>query len=163
VLSAFYEVSHHRQAKTHEAVPNQARACSPLGLGECHEVGRDIATDIAVECHPTRGPDAIEDREYQQRVFGRVPERLSLFDQNTRPLYSRLAFRRSIAFHMMERINEGDLQLDLLATQRGCSAQRRDKVNCAGKLGSSFEQRGTLQRRCPALPHHSMAVSIMPA
>src|SRR5262249_20805335 len=69
----------------------------------------------------------------------------------TRPLHSCLAFRRSIAFHMMERIDEGDLQLDLLATQRGCSGQRRDQINGAGKLGRSFEQRGTLQRPLPRL------------
>ena len=61
-----------------------------------------------------RDPEAVEDREQQQRVFGRLSERFSLFDQQTRPLRSRLGFRRSIAFDMDEWGYERDLKLDLL-------------------------------------------------
>ena len=79
------------------------RHCRPLLLGERQELRRKLAHHIAIECHIVRDPDAVEDREQQQRVFGRLSERLSLFDQQTCPLYSRLGFRRSISFDMDER------------------------------------------------------------
>ena len=64
-----------------------------------------------------RNPEAVQDRKQQQRVFGRLSERFSLFDQETCPLYGRLGFWRSIPFDMHERAYERDLKLDLLATQ----------------------------------------------
>ena len=48
-------------------------------------------------------PKAVEDREQQQRVFGRLAERLGLFDQQTCPLRRRLGFRRGIPFDVDER------------------------------------------------------------
>ena len=71
-----------------------------------------------------RNPEAVEDREQQQRVFGRLSQRFSLFDQQMCPLRSRLGFRRRIPFDMNERGYKRDLELDLLAAQSGVSGQR---------------------------------------
>ena len=101
---------------------------------------------VAVERHKVRDPEAVEDREQQQRVFGRLSERFSLFDQQTCPLRSRLGFRRSIPFDMHEWGYERDLKLDLLATQRGRGGQGRDLVERARELLYGFDQRRALQR-----------------
>ena len=95
--SAFRDVSRMQQGHAHEAMPDHERDCRPLLLGERQELRRKLAHHIAVERHIVRDPEAVEDREQQQRVFGRLSERFSLFDQQTRPLRSRLGFRRSIA------------------------------------------------------------------
>ena len=70
-------------------------------------------TSVAIERDIVRDPEAVEDREQQQRVFGRLSERFGLFDQQTCPLDSRLGFRRSIPFDMDEWRYERDLKLDL--------------------------------------------------
>ena len=101
---------------------------------------------VAVERHEVRDPEAVEDREQQQRVFGRLSERFSLFDQQTCPLRSRLGFRRSIPFDMDEWGYERDLKLDLLATQRGRGGQGRDLVKGTRELLYGFDQRRALQR-----------------
>ena len=77
-------------------------AVAPLLLGKRQELRRKLAQHVAVECDKVRDPDAVEDREQQQRVFERLSERFSLFDQQTCPLRSRLGFRRSITFDMDE-------------------------------------------------------------
>ena len=56
--------------------------------------------NVAIERHKVRDPEAVEDRKQQQRVFGRLSERFSLFDQQTCPLHCRLGFRCSISFDM---------------------------------------------------------------
>ena len=101
---------------------------------------------VAVERHIVRDPEAVEDGEQQQRVFGRLSERFSLFDQQTCPLRSRLSFRRGIAFDMDERGYERDLKLDLLAAQRGRGGQGRDLVERARELLYGLDQRRALQR-----------------
>ena len=75
----------------------------PLLLGERQELRRKLTHYVAVERHVVRDPEAVEDREQQQRVFGRLSERFSLFDQQTCSLRSRLGFRRCIPFDMDER------------------------------------------------------------
>ena len=71
-----------------------------LLLGEREELRRKFAHSIAVEGHKVRDPEAIEDREQQQRIFGRLSQRFGLLDQQTCLLHSRLGFRRGIAFDM---------------------------------------------------------------
>ena len=73
---------------------------------------------VAVERHITRDPEAVENREQQKRVVGRLPERFSLFDQQTRSFRRRLGFRRCIAFDMEEWVYQRDLKLDLFVAQR---------------------------------------------
>ena len=82
--------------------PIMSGACRPLLLGERQELRRKLAHHVAVECNEVRDPEAVENREQQQRIFGRLSERFSLFDQQTCPLRGRLGFRRSIAFDMHE-------------------------------------------------------------
>ena len=103
-----------QQGNAHEAMPDHERDCCPLLLGERQELRRKLAHHVAVEGHVVRDPEAVEDREQQQRVFGRLSERFGLFDQQTCPLRSRLGFRRGIAFDMDEWGYERDLKLDLL-------------------------------------------------
>ena len=111
---ALRDVSRHQQGDTHQAMPDHERDCRPLLLGERQELRRKLAHLVAIERHIVRDPEAIEDREQQQRVFGRLAERFSLFDQQACPLRSRLGFRRRITFDMDERGYERDLKLDLL-------------------------------------------------
>ena len=69
---------------------------------------------------------AEEDREQQQRVFCWLSKRVGFFDQETGALHRCFGFGRSKPFHVQKRIDERDLKLDLLATQRQCGGQRRD-------------------------------------
>ena len=126
--------------------PTMSGTGRPLLLGERQELRRKLAHHVAIERHNVRDPEAVEDREQQQRVFGRLSERFSLFDQQTCPLHSRLGFRRGIAFDVDERGYERDLKLDLLATQRGRAGQDRDLVERARELRHGFNQRRALQR-----------------
>ena len=89
------------------------------------------------------------DREQQQRVFRRLPERLGLFDQQTCPFCSRLSFRRGVPFDMHDWGYERDLKLDLLATQRRRRGQSRDLVEAVYDLSGRFDQRRTLKRPLP--------------
>ena len=144
-------------------MPDHERDGRPLLLSERQKLRGKLTHNVAIERHKVRDPKAVENREQQQRVFGRLAERFSLFDQQTRPLRSRLGFRRGVSFDMDERAYERDLQLDLLATQRGRGGQSRDlssaRVNCAA--ASTRAERAS--DRCPALPHKPAAFSISPA
>ena len=125
--------------------------------------GGEIARDIAIECHDVCGPETVEDREQQQRVFGRLSERFSLFEQQTRPLHGRFGFRRSPSFDVDERVDECDLKLDLLRRSAGVLGKvaiwSRARVNCS--TASTSAER--CSDRCPALPHRPTAFSICPA
>ena len=118
---------------------------------------------VAVERHIVRDPEAVEDREQQQRIFGRLSERFSLFDQQTCPLRSRLGFRRGISFDMHERGYERDLKLDLLATQRGRGGQGRDLGKRARELLHGFNQRRALQRPLSRLAPQARGLLDQPA
>ena len=122
-------------------MPDHQRGCRPLLFREHQELRREIATDIAVEGHKVRYPEGVEDREQQQRVFGRLSQRFSLLDQQTCLLRSRLGFDRGIAFDMDEWGDKRDLKLDLLATQRPRTGQDRDLLEGTGELGRGFGQR----------------------
>src|SRR6266478_5004232 len=87
--------------------------------GERQEPPPEIATDIAIECHEVRDPEAVKYREQQQRVFGWLSPRLGFFNQQTGPFHRRLRFGRGITFDVNERGDERDLKPDLLATKRG--------------------------------------------
>ena len=71
-------------------MPDHERNCRTLLLGERQELRRKLAHDIAVERDVVRDPEAVEDRKQQQRVFGRLSECFSLFDQQTRSLAAAL-------------------------------------------------------------------------
>ena len=64
-------------------MPDHERDRRSLLFRERQELRRKLTHDVAVECHVVRDPEAVEDREQQQRVFGRLSERFSLFDQQT--------------------------------------------------------------------------------
>ncbi len=42
-------------------MPKHERGCRPLLLRELQELPREIATDIAIERHIARGPEAVAD------------------------------------------------------------------------------------------------------
>ena len=79
-------------------MPDHQRTRGFLFLGKRQELGGEIATYIAIECHEVCGEETVEDREQQQRVFRSLSERIGLFDQQTRLLHGRFGFRRSISF-----------------------------------------------------------------
>src|ERR1035437_1925252 len=113
---AFRDVSRKQYRHSHEAMPNHERDWRPLLFGERQELRRKVAQRVAIECHKDRGTDAVEDREQQQRIFGRLSRRFGSLDQQTCLLRSCLGFGGRIAFDMDERGYERDLKLDLLAT-----------------------------------------------
>ena len=85
------------------------RDCRPLFLGERHELRRKLAHHVAIERDNVRDRDAVEDREQQQRVFRRLPERLGLFDQQMSALHGRLGFRRSESTDVDKGVYQRDL------------------------------------------------------
>ncbi len=89
---------------------------------------------MAVECNVVCEPEAIEDREQQQRVLGRFAKRFGLFDQHPCALHSRFGFRRRVTSDVHEGVYQRNLKFDLLTTQRRGSRQGRDLVKRAGQL-----------------------------
>jgi hypothetical protein len=142
----FRNVARTHQRLTRDAMCHQKRSRRSLLLGERKELRRKRANDIAIECRKVRDPEAVEDQEQQQWVFGRLSERFSLLDQQTCPLRSRLGFRCRKPFYMHERGYERDLKLDLFATHRGRGRQGRDLVECAGELRYRLNQRRAFER-----------------
>ena len=130
----------------HQPVTNHQRNGRPLVLRECQELRCKVTTDIAVERNKVCDPESVEDRKKQQRVFGRLSERLSLFDQQTRPLHSRLSFGGGIPFDMDEWSYKRNLKFNLLATQRGSSGQGRNLVERTLELLYGFSKRRTVKR-----------------
>jgi len=65
VSPAFWDAHPSALRHSHEAMPNHERDCRPLLLRERQELRREIATDIAIECHKVRCPEGVEDREQQ--------------------------------------------------------------------------------------------------
>jgi hypothetical protein len=51
------------QGQAHVAMPNHEGGCRLLFLGECEEMGCEIATEFSIECHVDGGPAAVENRE----------------------------------------------------------------------------------------------------
>ncbi len=111
------DVSRTQQGKSHDTMPDHERDCGSLRFGERQELSRKLAQRVAVKCHVARDPEAKEDREQQQRVFGGLSECFSLFDQQTCPLHNGLRFRRTKPFDMHEWVYERDLKLYLFPTQ----------------------------------------------
>src|SRR5215469_14214046 len=97
-----------------------------LLLGEGQELRREIAADITIKCRNIRDPEAVEDRKQQQRVFGRLSERLSSLDEQACLIERRFRVRGRMALGMHERIRKPDLKLNLLAAQRWRSGQGRN-------------------------------------
>jgi len=83
-------------------MPGRERDCRPPLLSERQELRREFAHHVAIEGHVACDPEAVEDREQQQRVFGRLSDGFSLFDQQTRTLCGRLGFRRGIPLDVHE-------------------------------------------------------------
>ena len=126
-------------------MPDQERDFRLLLLGESQELCGKLATGVAVERHKVRDPEAVEDREQQQRIFERLSELLRSLDQRACPLDGRFDFRRGIPIDVDERSYERDLKLDLLTTQRRRAGQGRDLHQRPRELGRGFDQRRECQ------------------
>src|SRR6516225_2004968 len=146
VLSALRHVSGTQGGCAHKAMCYQERSRRPLLLGERQELRRKPEYHVAVERYIVCDPEAVENREQQQRVFGGLSERFGLFDQQMRLLHCGLGLRRGIPFDMDERGYERDLKLDLLATQRGRSGQGRDLIESTGELRDCLNQSRAIER-----------------
>ena len=94
-------------------MPEHQRKRRFLFLSKRQELDAEIARDITIECHEVCGKDTVENRGQQQRVFGTLAESVSLFEQQTRLLYGRFGFQRSISFDVDQRGDECYLKLDL--------------------------------------------------
>src|SRR6516165_5754654 len=107
-------------------MPEHERDGRPLLHGQSEELRRELTDHVAVERYKIRDPTAVQDREQYQRIFGRLSECFSLFDQQTCSLCSRLRFRRSIPFDMDKWGYKVDLEFDMLAAKRGSGGQGCD-------------------------------------
>ena len=96
VRSALRDVSRIQQGRAHDAMPDHERDGRPLLLGERQKLRRSLTHQVAVERHVARDPEAVENREQQQRVFGTLSERFGMFDQQTCSFGSRLGLRRCV-------------------------------------------------------------------
>lgn len=144
-------------------MPNHKRDRRSLFFGERQELRRKLAHGIPIECPSVSDPDAIEHNEQEQRVFERLSQCFSLFDQQMRALYGRFGFRCGLSFDVKDRRDERHLKFDLLTTQCGCAGQRRDLVEGARELYNCFPQHGTLQRPLRRSAPQGGSFSISPA
>jgi len=62
VHTALRDVSRIKQGIAHVAMPDHKRNRGVLFLRKREEIGREIETDIAIECQSVRGPEAVEDK-----------------------------------------------------------------------------------------------------
>src|SRR5262249_21730266 len=69
-----------------EPLPDQARHLRLLLMCGAKEWERKLSSSARFERYNVRGPRAVKNREQQQRIFGRLPERFGLLDQQTCPL-----------------------------------------------------------------------------
>src|SRR5215475_3630374 len=90
------------QGKAHEAMPGNEGPRRCLLLRERQELDGKLTRRLAVKRHVILHPEAVEHGEQQQRIFGRLPERFSVSDQQTCPLDGCLGFPSAKAFDMEE-------------------------------------------------------------
>ena len=119
-------------------MPDHKRTARLLFLGEGKELCRQRSHGVAIECHIVRSPQAVENREQKQRVFGRLTQRFRSFNVKTCLLDGCLGFACGIAFGLHQRVHAGELKLDLLATERCRTGQGCDKVEGMFELLHSF-------------------------
>jgi hypothetical protein len=81
VSSSFQDVSRTQQGSAQHAMPYHKRDCRSLLLGQRQELRRKITQSVTVERHVVCSKETVQDREQQQRIFGRLAERFGLFDQ----------------------------------------------------------------------------------
>ena len=77
------EVTRKEHGCAHHAVANHEWGCCSLFFGECQEFVCKVAYNITIACYITPNPEAVEDQEQQQRVFG-SSSRPSAFSINRR-------------------------------------------------------------------------------
>jgi hypothetical protein len=94
VRSSFRDLSSKQQATAQKIMPQHPRKRGPLFLSKLQDLGAEITSNIAIESRKVQDAEAIEDREQQQRIFGRLSKRISLFEQQTRLLRRRFGFKR---------------------------------------------------------------------
>ena len=126
-------------------------------------MGGKVATYVGIECHECCDEETIENREHQQRVFGRFAASFRLVDQQTCVFRSRFRFRRCPSFDVNKWSYESDLELDLLAAQPGSGRQGRNLGKGTRICSAASTSAERCSDRCPALPHKSTAFSICPA
>jgi hypothetical protein len=90
VLSTLRRAASRQQRESHHTVSYHERNSRSLLLGQRQVLIRKCAQSVGIKRRRVRNPDAKKDRVQQRRIFGRLAEGFGLFDQDTRPLGSRL-------------------------------------------------------------------------
>src|SRR5262249_39135534 len=116
-----------------------------LLLGECQEPRREVAANITIKCLNVRDPETVEDREEQQRLFGRLSEGPRSLDEQACLIERSLSLRGRIAFGVHQSVHERDLKLYLLAAQDGRTGQGRNLSKRAIQLSRRLYERRTRQ------------------
>ena len=125
---------------------NHEWGCCSLFFGECQGFVCKVAYNITIACYITPNPEAVEDQEQQQRVFGSFSQAFGLFNQQTRLFNCLYGFWCRLSFHVHEWIYECHLQPDFFATQRRSAGRHRYFRKGTLELFDGFKERRALQR-----------------
>ena len=93
--SAFRNVSRIQQGMPIRRCPIMSGTVAPCFSASARNCAASSRTMSPLNA-TVRDPEAVENREQQQRVFGRLSERFGLLDQQTCPFRRRLGFRCGI-------------------------------------------------------------------
>ena len=97
--------------------------------------------NVAVEVDEIDDPLAKQRREQQRGIIRRFPEPFGLLDQSSYLGDRGFRFGRAISLDMHERVQERDMQNDLVAPQLGSAGQGCDLRQSLAELFGRFDQR----------------------
>ena len=111
------DVAAAQQGAADETVSDHDRNGPALPERQRQELLREIRDHGLIEGDVVDGPEAVENPEQGQRIFGRLAERFCALHEDPRLLERLSGFWSGIAPAVHERLGEADLQPDLIAPQ----------------------------------------------
>src|ERR1700728_904868 len=127
-------------------MPDYDRDGRSLLLGERKELRRKLAQRFRFERNIVCGSETIEDRKQNQRVFERLPQRISAFNECARLFEGGFGVARRVAFGVHPNVGKPDLQLDLLSSQGRRTRQGGNLGQRAAQLRLGLHERRTRYR-----------------
>src|SRR5271166_5413568 len=121
-------------------MPNHKRDGFSLFFCQFQELCCKFTHCAAVGRYVVRDPKAVENGKQRQGVLRRLPLRLCVFDQRTRPIKRHFGVGRAVSLRVHLCVKKGNLELDRFATKRRGSLQRRDLDERARELCFGLDQ-----------------------
>src|SRR5262249_7859337 len=112
---------------------NHNRGGRALLLCKRKELPRKHGGSVAVEGHKFWYEETIEDGVKKERVFDVLPQAFRLLDHQPGVVERRYSLGYGKSLAMIQSVRKSDLELDLLAAQRGRCRQRRNLVEAPRK------------------------------